>query len=172
MSEYWIAHSSGPWKEHEYIRKVGTGSDAVYIYADGSTYSDKNGYQNSYGQKLNLSKRDDAIAARSRYQHDARSYRMLRDDPVTRAGEKKYGYTVGTMLKESLRKEAIRSGTEARKAKDAYEKTKQGQIEKKIGQTKRSVERHAKEAADVPKKAYSKAKKKIESILNRKRRKK
>lgn len=33
MGEYYIAHSSDPWKKHKYLKKIGEGANAIYQYA-------------------------------------------------------------------------------------------------------------------------------------------
>lgn len=55
-----LEHSSGAWKKHKYIQKIGEGANAVYKYskkaADKVTYAAKHPHESITGRDMKLSK--------------------------------------------------------------------------------------------------------------------
>lgn len=55
-----LEHSSGPWKKHKYIQKIGTGAKAVYKYskkaADKVAYAAKHPHESITGRDMKLAK--------------------------------------------------------------------------------------------------------------------
>ena len=55
-----LEHSSGPWKKHKYIQKIGEGANAVYKYskkaADKVAYAAKHPHESITGRDMKLAK--------------------------------------------------------------------------------------------------------------------
>lgn len=107
-----LEHSSGPWKKHKYIQKIGEGANAVYKYAKKKVDTDITG--NAYKKEAGIQKfkSEDASDFAKHVKKEAESIGTL--DTVTRGG------TLTRDIYNRNANEAAYHGRKAAEAESAY----------------------------------------------------
>lgn len=107
-----LEHSSGPWKKHKYIQKIGEGANAVYKYAKKKVDTDITG--NAYKREAGIQKfkSEDSSDFAKDVKKEAESIGTL--DTVTRGG------TLTRDIYNRNANEAAYHGRKAAEAESAY----------------------------------------------------
>lgn len=159
-----LCHSSGPWKKHKYISKVGEGANAVYKYAkkgaeaaedaidDARWTAEEKAYNASEAVKKTV-KDKTGLSAREKYNDAVGDYeRAKKIDQDWKEGDKKWQnsetYKSRTTREKASEIKAIRRRNQwnaewvkerrdtAHAAKEAYSKTPLGKAEGKASKVK------------------------------------
>lgn len=190
----YVAHSSGPWQNHKYLKKIGDGANAVYVYADGKARnaagkvvgtakqfggSAVNGTKNTFHNALKAARNASGIAQRESVKKAEKNfYSTAKKHPSTSSKAHKNALNKWSKAEKAYDKTPLgKAENFGRKAKTSAEglaehtraagRIAKNRVGSKVIDSEYKIAAGVKKAKKSAKSTVSRGRKKIDKILNR-----